>query len=93
MSDHKQTTKAAVAVATVQVYAKGIIATGVAFLGSLGTALADGTVTPLEWVGIASTTLVAAGAVIGVANKQPATEQTSAGYPDALKSEPEDALG
>jgi hypothetical protein len=76
----------------VQRYAKGIIATGVAFLGTLGTALADGTVTPLEWVGIASATLVAAGAVVGVANASAPIEQTSAGYPDAFKTEPGDAL-
>lgn len=77
----------------IQLYAKGLIATGVAFLGSLATALADGTVTPLEWVGIATATLVAAGAVVSVPNGRPAGEATTAGYPDALKTEPDDALG
>lgn len=93
MGDHEQPTTGSAAAETIRVYAKGIIATAVAFLGSLATALADGEVTQLEWVGIASTTLVAAGAVISVANGQRASEQTTAGYPDGLKSEPDDALG
>lgn len=54
---------------TIQKYAKAIVGTGVAFLGGLGTALADGVVTPLEWVGISSVTLVAAGAIFYVPNK------------------------
>lgn len=73
MGDHEKETTGG-ATELVQVYAKGIIATAVAFLGSLGTALADGEVTALEWVGIGVATLVAAGAVIGVPNKQPAAD-------------------
>lgn len=48
--------------------AKAVVAGGVAFGGALGTALADGSVTPLEWVVVATTTLVALGAVFGVEN-------------------------
>jgi hypothetical protein len=43
--------------------AKAIAAAVTAFGGALGTALADGTVTAAEWIGIAVTTVVATGAV------------------------------
>lgn len=48
--------------------AKAVVAGGVAFGGGLATALADGTVTPLEWVAVGTATLVALGAVFGVEN-------------------------
>lgn len=38
----------------------------VAFLGSLGVALADQSVTALEWVAIASATLIATGGAAGL---------------------------
>lgn len=44
-------------------YAKAVTATIVAGLGTLGTALTDGAVTPVEWVAIATATLVASFAV------------------------------
>lgn len=44
-------------------YAKAITGTVIAGLGSLGTALTDGVVTPVEWVTIASATLVASYAI------------------------------
>lgn len=43
--------------------AKAIAAAVTAFGGALGTALADGTVTTTEWVGVAVATLVATAAV------------------------------
>lgn len=48
--------------------AKAVVAGGVAFGGGLATAMADGQVDAIEWVGIAVTTLVALGAVFGVEN-------------------------
>lgn len=57
-------------------YAKPVYAALVAFLGALGTALADDeAVGPIEWVAIATATVVAAGAVFGVAG----TENEAAG--------------
>lgn len=53
-------------------YAKAIVGALVAGLGVLGTALTDGQVTSVEWVGVASATLVALAAVWGVPNTQPA---------------------
>lgn len=52
-------------------YRKAFFAGATAFLGALGTALTDGTVTGLEWVAIAGATVVAAGAVWGVRNAPP----------------------
>lgn len=50
-------------------YAKAVVGTAVAFLGSLGAAMADHHgVTGEEWVAIATTTVVAAGAIFGVTN-------------------------
>lgn len=81
-------------------YAKAIVGTGVAFLGTLGTALADGVVSPIEWVGIASATLIAAGAVWGISNgaetvvgsdEPPAVLADPVGAGDALV--PGDSLG
>ena len=89
MGDHEKTTGAAVAIATVQQYAKGIVAL-------VGSVLTAGVFTlPDEvqpWVGLGMAVLTAAG-TYAVPNAKPAAEQTTAGYPDALKSEPADALG
>lgn len=52
-------------------YVKAIYATALGFLGALGTAYADETVTGGEWIFIASTTILAAGGVYGLANKPP----------------------
>jgi hypothetical protein len=54
-------------------YAKAIVGALVAGLTALGTALADDTVTQLEWVGVVVAVLGAAGLVWAVPNK-PATE-------------------
>ncbi|MGH3740888.1 MAG: hypothetical protein ACRDT1_06100, partial [Micromonosporaceae bacterium] len=44
-------------------------------LGALGTALADGAVTPVEWVGVALATVTALGVVLRVPNTpKPAAE-------------------
>ena len=50
-------------------YAKAIVGATVAGLGVLGTALADNTVTPVEWVAVASATLAALGLVYAVPNR------------------------
>lgn len=52
-------------------YAKAVIAALVAGLGALGTALLDNAVAPVEWVGIASTTLIALYGVWQVPNAKP----------------------
>jgi hypothetical protein len=52
-------------------YAKAVTGALVAGLGALGTAWADGRMTPVEWVGVATATLVAAGAVWSVPNRVP----------------------
>lgn len=49
-------------------YAKAITGTVVAGLGALGTALTDGTVTPVEWVAVATTALTASLAIWSVTN-------------------------
>lgn len=54
-------------------YAKAIVGALTAGLAALGTALADDTVTRLEWVGVAAALLGAAGLVWAVPNK-PAAE-------------------
>ncbi|MEU5721565.1 hypothetical protein ABZ783_07060 [Micromonospora sp. NPDC047738] len=50
-------------------YAKAVVAGLLAGLGALGTALVDNTVTPAEWVGVASVTLATLGAVYAVPNR------------------------
>lgn len=50
-------------------YAKALAAALAGGLGALGTALADGAVTPAEWVAVALATLVASGLVARVPNK------------------------
>lgn len=50
-------------------YAKAIVASLTAGLTALGTALADDTVTRLEWVGVAIALLGAAGITYMVPNK------------------------
>ena len=54
-------------------YLKAIYGGVAARLTALGTALTDGSITALEWVGIATAAVVAFGAVYGVTNtpKQP----------------------
>lgn len=51
-------------------YAKAIVGAVMAFLGALGTALTDGSVTANEWVTIASFTVGALAVIWGVPNKQ-----------------------
>jgi hypothetical protein len=61
------------------VYAKAIVAAVVAGGGVLGTALADGTVTPGEWLGVALAALAALGVTAAVPNKGtrvPSNDQT-----------------
>lgn len=48
--------------------AKAIVGAGIAGLTALGTALADGQVTQLEWTGVALAALLAYGGVFGVRN-------------------------
>lgn len=50
-------------------YAKAVVAGTVAFCGTLGTALADGTVSGVEWCAIIPATVIAVGAVFGVPNR------------------------
>lgn len=50
-------------------YTKAIIAAVIAGLGTLGTALADGEITSVEWVGIVAAVVIAGGGVFGFANK------------------------
>ncbi|MEV0156867.1 hypothetical protein AB0H57_24490 [Micromonospora sp. NPDC050686] len=50
-------------------YAKALVGAAVAGLGVLGTALVDNTVTPAEWVGVASAALAALGLVYAVPNR------------------------
>lgn len=52
-------------------YAKVAYAALVALLGALGTALAQGGVSAQEWITVASTAVVAAGAVYGVEGTEP----------------------
>jgi len=89
MGDHEATTGTATAIATVQRYSKGIAATVGALLTSGAFVLPDN-VAPWVSLGMAALTAVATVAVPTTAGRQ---EQSSAGYPDALKSEPVDALG
>lgn len=89
MGDHEQTTKAGTALATVQQYAKAIVAL-------VGSVLTAGVFTlPAEaqpWVGLGMAVITTV-ATYAVPNRTPAAEQTTAGYPDGLKTEPDDALG
>ncbi len=55
-------------------YAKAIVASLTAGLTALGTALADDTVTRLEWVGVAVALLGALGLVYAVPNKPASAE-------------------
>jgi hypothetical protein len=48
--------------------AKAIAAAVTAFGGAVGTALADGTVSTAEWIGVAVTTVIAATTVWSVPN-------------------------
>lgn len=50
-------------------YAKAVIGAAVAGLGATGTALTDGHISPVEWVTIASATLVGLSAVFAVPNR------------------------
>jgi hypothetical protein len=53
----------------VKPYAKAVAGAAVAGLSAYGTALADGTVTSGEWVGVALAAVAAGAAVFGVPNK------------------------
>lgn len=48
---------------------KAIVGALLAGLTALGTALADGTVQPVEWVGVAVALIATFGAVFGVKNQ------------------------
>jgi hypothetical protein len=65
-------------------YAKAIVAALTAGLGTLSSALADGTITPGEWVAIVVTTLAGAGLTAWIPNKTapaaPAGDQTVQPY-------------
>ncbi|MFG1800185.1 hypothetical protein ACGFI4_08430 [Micromonospora carbonacea] len=50
-------------------YAKAVVAGLLAGLGALGAALTDGTVSPVEWVTVASATLAGLGVVYAVPNQ------------------------
>lgn len=49
-------------------YAKAITGAAVAGLTAAGTAVADGVISPAEWIGIAIAVLTTGGAVFGVTN-------------------------
>ncbi|MBT1675998.1 hypothetical protein [Curtobacterium aurantiacum] len=89
MGDHEKTTSTASAIGTVQRYAKALVAL-------VGSVLTAGVFTlPDEaqpWVGLGMAVLTTV-ATYAVPNATPPEEVTSAGYPDGLKTEPEDALG
>jgi len=52
-------------------YAKAIVAAITAGLAALATGLADGTMSPVEWVLVASAVVAAGGVVFGVPNADP----------------------
>lgn len=54
-----------------KLYRKAIVAALIAGLGVLGTAVLDGTVTPVEWVAIATATLAGLGITYQVPNTKP----------------------
>lgn len=56
-------------------YAKATTSAVLAGLGSLGTALADGTITGQEWVAVALAVVATFGTVFGVRNKRPPKRQ------------------
>jgi hypothetical protein len=89
MGEHETPTTAGAAIAKVQECAKGVVAIVGAVL-TAGVFVLPDDVQP--WVGLGMAALTGI-ATYQVRNRTPAAEQTSAGYPDALKSEPEDALG
>lgn len=89
MGDHEETTTVGTALERVQQYAKGIVALGGAVL-TAGVFVLPDDIQP--WVGLGMAALTAV-ATYRVPNAKPADEETTAGYPDALKTEPEDALG
>lgn len=89
MGDHEARTSASDALATVQRYAKAIVAL-------VGSVLTAGVFTlPDEaqpWVGLGMAVLTTIATYV-VPNGTRKEEETTAGYPDALKTEPDDALG
>lgn len=89
MGDREQATATSTALERAQQYAKAIVAL-------VGSVLTAGVFTlPDEaqpWVGLCLAVLTTVATYV-VPNRTPPSEQTSAGYPDALKSEPKDALG
>lgn len=90
MADHKKRTAFAAGFARAQQYAKTVV-TGVGGLTSVG--LLTGLPDPWNlWVGL-GTALLTTFATYRVPNAKPAKEETTAGYPEALKTEPADALG
>ncbi|PZE84150.1 hypothetical protein [Curtobacterium sp. MCBD17_032] len=89
MGDHEKPTTAGATLAVVQQYAKAIVA-GVGAVLTAGAITLPDDVAP--WVGLGMALLTTA-ATYKVPNTRPPAEETSAGYPDALKTEPDDALG
>jgi hypothetical protein len=55
-------------------YAKAIIAAILAGLAALATALTDNTITPVEWIMVATAVLTAGAAVFGIPNAAPAVD-------------------
>lgn len=64
-------------------YIKAIYGAAVAFLGALGTAMTDSTVTGQEWIVIATGTILAAGGVFGLRNRDATPKDTYQGKHEA----------
>lgn len=88
MGAHERTSSVS-GIATVQRYAKAIVALAGSVLTAGVFTLPD-EVQPYVGLGMAVLTTIA---TYATPNATPADEPTTAGYPDALKSEPDDALG
>ena len=63
-------------------YAKAVVAAVLAGLAALGTALADGHVTGVEWTIVAAAALTALGTVWGIPNKTAAPSAPEVPYRD-----------
>ena len=59
---------------TARTFLRASITTVLAFLGALGTAIVDNAITPVEWVMIATATVGAFGAYLGVGAVVPQAE-------------------
>ena len=58
-----------------QEYAKAIVGAVLAGLGALAAGLADQVMTPVEWITVASATILAGAVVFGVPNSDPAAHR------------------